>query len=236
MLRCVYTCEPNLYATAREPFVYRSWQSFLQRTFHEPSESWAWLKQTAVKFQALASMSSREENLAVVVVSCAALIMASLNNKKRKTRRWWRTELYKKTVWVGTDGGHEVPVHLWAVQKFYENVAYWFRECTEQNSIQNFQRGNIIRKMLTNSSTNKILPWRRPNLNWASLCVRRKNRLSADPYERFFRRSEPRLDYTNLDHERLHYGLARKCIRTLTSQRLQDFLEMAGLLLPLSCC
>jgi hypothetical protein len=49
-----------------------------------------------VQFQALATMSSREENLAVVVASCAALIMASLNNKKRKTRCWWQTELYKK--------------------------------------------------------------------------------------------------------------------------------------------
>jgi hypothetical protein len=29
-----------------------------------------------------------------------------------------------KTVWVGTAVGHEVPVHLWAAQKFYENVAY----------------------------------------------------------------------------------------------------------------
>jgi hypothetical protein len=93
---CVHTCEPNLYATAREPFVNRSSKSFRQRIFHEQSESWAWLKQTAVQFQALASMSSREGNLAVVVVSCAALIMASLNNEKRKTRRWWRTERYKK--------------------------------------------------------------------------------------------------------------------------------------------
>jgi hypothetical protein len=76
--------------------VNRSWESFQQRTFHEPSESWAWLKHTVVQFQALATMSSREENLAVVVVSCAALILASLNNKKRKTRRWCRTELYKK--------------------------------------------------------------------------------------------------------------------------------------------
>jgi hypothetical protein len=150
-------------------------------------------------------MSSREENLAVVVASCAALIMASLNNKKRKIRHWWRTELYKKR------SGSELMLDMKSpyICGQYKNFTrmYRFREFTKQNRIQNFQRGNIIRKMLANSSTNKILPQHRSNLNWASLlCSSKKTRLSAVPYERFVRRSVPRLNYTNLVHERLHYS------------------------------
>ena len=95
--------------------------SFPQRTIDEPSESWAWLKQTAVQFQALAWMSYSEENLAVFVVSCAALIMASLNKKKRKTRRWWRTEVYKNGL--GRNWGW-----TWSPSKFAGSTKT-LREC-----------------------------------------------------------------------------------------------------------
>ena len=86
--------------------------------------------------------------------------------------------------------------------------------------MQNFQRGNIIRKMLANSSTNKIRPCRRPNLNWESLCVSSKNPTLGGSVravqERFVRRSGPRLNYTNRFTSGCITGSARKCIRTLT--------------------
>ena len=66
----------------------------------------------------------------------------------------------------------------------------------------------------------KILPRCRPNLNWASLCVRRKNRLSADPYERFksgsFGAGDPVSTTRILFTSCYITGSARNCIRTLT--------------------